>query len=530
MHFSLARHISQLARSSFLCLISLKRLGITFFFLLMVNEGVRGFRIPADEDTDDRRALVLRIVADTLVDRRRGYAHSSPSRSATAFRSYSSCSSAFCSPAALSASAAASASLARSSAVTRSVASARAASSFSPALSACTHACAADTFLSATTRTSAARPLRYSYSNREMVMVPDRRDALACIVPSTAALSFFIAAASAVFAASSSFTDCCIRASVAAISAFAFSVSARTHRCSSSFSSSSFIAAFFSSCSCCSADVIFETIALDRSLVSVRASSRALAFSNLAFSCCTCASAFFSCALSRFTSSETRMISVRALSMDVMNWKLPALMLSSSFLAASSSASAVRSSALSSASTSAVPSFLTLFLSMARTSSISACRTSTSAFVTASFASISRARLRSFRSASILALVASISRANRSASAHRWASISRRSRSASMRASSTRTCSSFASSTSRFISSAASRLDWMFIADDTMSLSALALASAADLTSSRSLSSSCLARFSSRDTSAYSAASRRSPCERGAPCPVLLALVAGRIV
>ncbi|XP_066360907.1 protein PLASTID MOVEMENT IMPAIRED 2-like [Miscanthus floridulus] len=159
---------------------------------------------------------------------------------------------------------------------------------------------------------------------------------------------------------------------------------------------------------CCSADVIFETIAVDRSLVAVRASNRALAFSSLAFSCCTCASAFFSCALSRFTSSETRMISVRALSMDVMNWKLPALMLSSSFLAASSSASAVCSRALSSASAPAASSFLTLFLSMARTSSISACRTSTLAVVTASFASISRARLTSFRSASILALVASI--------------------------------------------------------------------------------------------------------------------------
>ena len=192
---------------------SLKRLGITFFFLLMVNDE-RWFLIPAAEDTDGRRALPLRIIADTLVDRRGGgYAHISPSRSAAASRSYSSCSSAFCSAPALSSSAAAPASLARISAAARPAASARASSSFSPALSACTHACAADTFLSATTRTSAARPLSYSYSNREMVMVPEPCDALAGIVPSTAAFSFLIAAASAAFAASSSLTDCWIRAS-----------------------------------------------------------------------------------------------------------------------------------------------------------------------------------------------------------------------------------------------------------------------------------------------------------------------------
>jgi len=65
----------------------------------------------------------------------------------------------------------------------------------------------------------------------------------------------------------------------------------------------------------------------------------------------------------------------------------------------------------------------------------------------------------------------------------------------------------------------------MFIADATMSLSALVLASAADFTSSRSLSSSRLARSSSRDTSAYSAASRSSG-ELGAPGPFSLALVA----
>uniref|UniRef100_A0A0A9BFY2 Uncharacterized protein n=1 Tax=Arundo donax TaxID=35708 RepID=A0A0A9BFY2_ARUDO len=79
-----------------------------------------------------------------------------------------------------------------------------------------------------------------------------------------------------------------------------------------------------------------------------------------------------------------------------------------------------------------------------------------------------------------------------------------------MRASSTRTCSSFASSIARFISSAARRSDWISTADATMSLSALAFDSAADFTSSRSLRSSCLARSSSRTTPAYSAASRSS--------------------
>jgi hypothetical protein len=49
---------------------SFRRLGITFFFLLMVNDGDFGFQFAAD--TDDRRAFDLLDVIETLLDLRRG--------------------------------------------------------------------------------------------------------------------------------------------------------------------------------------------------------------------------------------------------------------------------------------------------------------------------------------------------------------------------------------------------------------------------------------------------------------------------
>ncbi|GJM93500.1 hypothetical protein PR202_ga10062 [Eleusine coracana subsp. coracana] len=474
---------------SLLSLMSFMSPGTTFRFLLMANDGARA-PPPFADDTDARRALALRAVADTLApDCRRccccrgGYAHSSPSRSAARLRSYSSCSMALRSSAALSACSAARASFSLSSATSRSKASARAASSRSPACSARTHACAAATFFSATTRTSAARPVRYSYSNREMVMdaFPFPCANLACVAPSTAVFNLRIAAASAAFAASSSLTDAPIRASLTAASASAVSASARTHRRSISASSVSLSAALVSARSCWRADVRLDTIASDRSLAPAAVSLRARALSSFAFSSCTRASDSLSRALSLATSSVTRTISVRVLSMAVMNANPSALTRSSSSLAAPSSASAARTAARSSSSFSTTP----LLLAMARTSSICAWRTATSELVTASFASISRTRPASLRSASILALVSSISFACRSDSARRWASTSRSSRSASIRASSTSTCSSFASSTSRFISSAARRSVWIFSAAATMSLSALAFASAADRAASR---------------------------------------------
>uniref|UniRef100_A0A8R7K354 Uncharacterized protein n=1 Tax=Triticum urartu TaxID=4572 RepID=A0A8R7K354_TRIUA len=215
--------------------------------------------------------------------------------------------------------------------------------SFSPARRASTHASAAATFLSATARTTSARPVRYSYSNLGSVTFPDLRgamDALSIAAPSTAALSLSVAAASDALAASSSLIEPLIVCSAAAISASTLSASSWTHWPSCSISAFSFSAASVSSSSCRSVASRSARISPAISSAAVTAPSRHLASRSAATSCRTCAPAFFSCSSSRPISSASRAASVRVRSMDAVNWRLSPLADSSSARAMSSLASA----------------------------------------------------------------------------------------------------------------------------------------------------------------------------------------------